>query len=440
MSQDTETSPSDVARQVRELLAGRHVCPFCGGQRARADIPCPRCTMEDTPATRQATVARLGPWFVLQSRNPSAPGMRWATLIALVRRGQVGPRSVVRGPVTSQLWTFAAKVRGLSREMGVCYDCGQAIDKLATRCPSCGQSQEPPMNPDALLETLDDATPRAPVMREVAGGDTPTTTLPTSDPEMQLQLVAPSGIPARRDLRNRTAAPADPTGDDAILTARELATAFQLGVGPQATRRRYRRRLVRSALALLVLALTAAAVWGYNDPRVRSQASGYLERAVAWFKEAAKPAPAGLEDDQPLSAVANPVGASTEAPSSDDRRPTPAIVERSSDPEPTPRPSPIPAPTLQPGSTPQPDSTPPPGSTPPNGRFPAVAAIDPTLANLPPIEQSRALYRRAIDAMAREDFALALQLLEAIETLPRNVHPGDLPSRLALVRQKLAGR
>ena len=45
-----------------------------------------------------------------------------------------------------------------------------------------------------------------------------------------------------------------------------------------------------------------------------------------------------------------------------------------------------------------------------------------------------------LDAMAREDFATALRLLETIETLPRNVHPGNLPSRLALVRQKLAGQ
>jgi hypothetical protein len=312
--------------------------------------------------------------------------------------------------------------------MGVCYDCGQAISKLAPRCPSCGQSQEPPMNPDALLETLEDPTHRAPVMREISGGDTTAAPLPTDDPELQLQLVAPSGTPTRRDQRPRVAAPADPVGDDAILTAKELATAFQLGVGPQATRRRHRRQLVRTALAVLFVAVVGIAIWAYNQPQIRSQAAGYLGRAVAWFEETTKPAPAGLEDDQPLSPISNPNAASTDPLSSAERRPTPAIVDRVPDPEPTPRPSPIPTPTPQPGPVPS-------GNTPPS-----IAAIDPALANLPPIEQSRALYRRAIDAMAREDFATALRLLEAIETLPRNVHPGDLSSRLAIVRQKLAGQ
>src|SRR5688500_10064274 len=40
---------------VRESLAGKHVCPFCGQHNSNSNEPCPRCTMEDTAATRQAT-------------------------------------------------------------------------------------------------------------------------------------------------------------------------------------------------------------------------------------------------------------------------------------------------------------------------------------------------------------------------------------------------
>lgn len=421
MTQGTETNPVEFAQQVRELLAGRHVCPFCGGQRARADIPCPRCTMEDTPATRQATVARLGPWFVLQSRNPSAPGMRWATLIALVRRGQVGPRSVVRGPATQQLWTFAAKVRGLSREMGVCFDCGAALGKLASHCPSCGKSQEPAMNPDALLEAIEETSPRPAVMRQIPAG--PAAAMPP-DPETQLQIVAPSGTPSRRDLRPRPAT-SDPGGDDAILTAQELATAFQLGVGPQGVPRRSRRR---RALVLLTLLLggVGVATWIYTDPAKRSQAAGYLDRAVAWLKEKSKPVPTGLEDDTPLTPAATGTPGTTEPPSINHRRPTPPIVEREPEPDPEPQPTPVPTPPVAPDPSPGGSST--------------IAAIDPALANLAPIEQSRALHRRAIDAMARGDWPTASRLLEAIESLPRNVHPGDLQALKTLVRQKLGGQ
>src|SRR5947208_1913961 len=85
-----------------------HVCPFCGLSREiTVDFdptsPCPRCTLSDTPTTRNATKARVGPWHVRQVRNPWAPGMRFETLLALIKRGQVTRDSIVRGPTTHQL-------------------------------------------------------------------------------------------------------------------------------------------------------------------------------------------------------------------------------------------------------------------------------------------------------------------------------------------------
>src|SRR5206468_10927036 len=55
-------------------LPARHVCPFCGSVNESAEGTCPRCTMENTAETRKATKSRLGTWYVVQSRNPSAPG------------------------------------------------------------------------------------------------------------------------------------------------------------------------------------------------------------------------------------------------------------------------------------------------------------------------------------------------------------------------------
>ena len=137
-----------------------HVCPFCGLTRELTDdfdptTPCPRCTLADTPTTRNATKARIGPWHVRQMRNPWAPGMRWETLLALIKRGQVTKDSVVRGPTTQQLWKRASEVKGLSREFGVCYSCGEEIDTQANLCGQCNRLQEPPANPNLLVETRD---------------------------------------------------------------------------------------------------------------------------------------------------------------------------------------------------------------------------------------------------------------------------------------------
>src|SRR2546428_8555828 len=133
-------------------LQGRHVCPFCGSINDTLEGPCPRCTMENTADTRKATKSRIGPWYVLQSRNPAAPGMTHDTLLGFVRKGRVKARSIVRGPTTHQLWRFACQVRGLSREFGVCYSCGASVARETNVCPQCNRPQDPPAHPGAFLE------------------------------------------------------------------------------------------------------------------------------------------------------------------------------------------------------------------------------------------------------------------------------------------------
>src|SRR5665213_3200966 len=122
--------------------------------------------MENTPAARKATKARIGPWYVLQARNPAAPGMKWETLLAFVQKGRVKPQSIIRGPTTHQLWRFAAHVKGLSREFGVCYSCGGAIEPSANLCSQCNRLQEPSLNPDTLLDSPE-PEPRLPVFKEI---------------------------------------------------------------------------------------------------------------------------------------------------------------------------------------------------------------------------------------------------------------------------------
>src|SRR3954454_3106983 len=152
-----ESAPTSAAgaQQVRRSMKGKHVCPFCGTQRDTDVGPCAHCSLEDTPTTRSATRGKLGPWYVLQSRNPSAPGMNFATLMVLVQKGRVSARSVLRGPTTGQFWRYAAKVKGVSREFGLCWSCGGEVARPARACASCKRLQEPPLNPDVLLEAAE---------------------------------------------------------------------------------------------------------------------------------------------------------------------------------------------------------------------------------------------------------------------------------------------
>ncbi|HTL29785.1 MAG TPA: hypothetical protein VL282_11205, partial [Tepidisphaeraceae bacterium] len=262
--------------QAGATPATKKVCPFCGAINDNDGQACPRCLMEDTQTTRTATKSRIGPWFVLQARNPAAPGMKWNTLIELVRKGVVVPRSIVRGPTTHQLWRAAGHVKGLSREFGLCYHCGGEIEKSANQCQHCDKLQEPPINPDSLLESREplvkrdmvrevtiaqrDLAPAPPPMRE------PTIRETTPPPRQPAPL--PDESPLQREIRanaqletlaadlERFVAPVNsaassaavnmPTDlviprtpergfskpDPGILTAKELAAAFQLDFQP----------------------------------------------------------------------------------------------------------------------------------------------------------------------------------------------------------------
>lgn len=255
--------------------AERHVCPFCGTVNETMDGPCPRCTMANTAETRKATKSRIGPWYVLQSRNPAAPGMRYETLLGFVRKGRVKSKSIVRGPTTHQLWRFASQVKGLSREFGVCYSCGGSIERDAQICPQCNRLQDPPPNPDIFLEglpTAGDAPPpaastsslpeaslealRAPVFKELnvpapppaaeaatpqpadAPRPVPATEPPLTQPSAEREAPRPtsstapltpppapsSSPPANAGPRRRP--------NDVFLSARDLAAAFQLDFDP----------------------------------------------------------------------------------------------------------------------------------------------------------------------------------------------------------------
>ena len=269
---------------ARYPLEGRYVCPFCGAVNETMEGPCPQCTMTNTAETRKATKSRIGPWYVLQSRNPAAPGMRYETLLGFVRKGRVKARSIVRGPTTHQLWRFACQVKGLSREFGLCYSCGGSIERDAQLCPQCNRLQDPPADPDVFLEGMVAApssaadapasvAPRAvspveawqdsrqgPIFKELklpplASDPVPATeptpvpaapmlvagagpvAAPAASPVAESPVTAapvasapPSSVPRQEPSRAPAAeGPPKRNAKDVFLSARDLAAAFQLG-------------------------------------------------------------------------------------------------------------------------------------------------------------------------------------------------------------------
>ena len=150
---DTVTLPRSAAAGTVECL-----CPFCGALHGDIGRPCRHCGTEDTTAARAAARKRVGPWFVLQTKNLAAPGMSLPSLLGLIRQGLVTDRSVIRGPATGQLWRLASKVRGISREFGSCYGCGGDLYAADPLCPHCQRPQSLPADID---ETPDAPAPRA---------------------------------------------------------------------------------------------------------------------------------------------------------------------------------------------------------------------------------------------------------------------------------------
>jgi len=409
--------------------------------------------MEDTPTTRSATKTRIGPWYVLQSRNPAAPGMKWTTLLALVEKGQVTPRSVVRGPTTHQLWRFAAHVKGLSREFGLCYSCGSQIDKTTHQCPNCERLQELPPNPDALLEAREPQIAREPVRREIRSSSS---MLPPPAPPR------PSAMEITLNPRNEVGHPPDPTEaleeprptrgtlprvepvkaprqqqwnpDAGILSAKELAQAFQLDFGPQMNPPR-RGKFLRGIVTFVILAgigLTGLMlVWPDLREQVFTSARALAVTAQERFNKgggdkAQSPAAAAgdaipgadVDTAQPPKRLQATVEAPTTGPSA--HPPVAGLGAKSSAPltadvqapAVTRQPLPEPAPAAQPGKT--------------------------TLASdEDPIERARALWIHAIDAEAKQDYPDAIKYYEQIKKLPQSAWPAGLEIRLQAAKRQL---
>lgn len=494
------TPSTSLPRQPVARLEGKSVCPFCGtitdtGEPDAASAPCPRCTLENTLATRQATKARIGPWYVLQSRNPAAPGMKYATLLALIQRGQVTPQSILRGPTTYQLWRFAAKVRGVSRQFGLCYACAGEIEPTTAICPNCHRSQEPPADPDTLLmpqrpaqkvhatihrQVADESPPvdspiNAPV--DVTSSNAAAETLePLSNgqPTLPASPLSPgdeplsTGLPARQMIERRgmtdllsenpAAATAHRPGEE-ILTARELAAVFQLNVPkapvknarPAAVRRRHPLR--NSVLVLLLLAILGGGTWLYFDAPTRDQAMNWAEQTYASAREFITDLLASPEPEDAGAASASHGGSTTAGSSSTSSASgtsgavkagvsgtTPAAAPV----QPTVKPMNQPAvpPASTPAHTPSRTSANNPSRTATNTPAAAPTAVDAPRPNTSQsmeeaINTARQLWNKAITADGDGNYADAVRYYQQILQLPAGAQPGGIELRLKQAQERL---
>jgi len=311
MTRSFDTIPDEADRSAdysKPTAPVMSVCPFCGAISEKSETACPRCKMENSAINRQATRARIGPWYVMQSRNPSAPGMKCSTLLALIRKGQITPRSVIRGPTTFQLWRFAARVKGISREFGLCYSCSAELQRTSTFCPRCSRSQELPPNPDVLLENESPASktvyrevnPRpevppasvraeAPALSaEIESDAVQTTRSPTQIPSAAETMAELAEIPSPHNAPAALQSRPKQRPQEGVLTPRELAAAFSLQYDPTMDASRGSRSSGRGKsfllVAILLLAVGGGASTFYFVPSLR-------QRFIAWVQDSS-PAPA----------------------------------------------------------------------------------------------------------------------------------------------------
>ena len=196
-------------------------------------------------------------------RNPSAPGMKYATLLALVNRGQVTPRSIVRGPTTHQLWRQAAHVRGVSREFGLCYSCGGDIERTSSVCEHCQRSQDPPVDPDILLE------PRSSTNGNGNGNG--------GSQEIYGQLTTHSA--RLQELRRQTLQPAGPRMDLARRSNGRVVSAMNLAAALSEESSESLEPPRRRVLKVFGLVLLVAAIGGAGFLWLRPE---YQEPTFTW--------------------------------------------------------------------------------------------------------------------------------------------------------------
>lgn len=93
-------------------------------------------------ASVRSLTGLIGPWFVLDKKVPTGPGMSWTRLVSLIEKGRVTAGTVIRGPSTEGLWMPAGRAPLVAKQLGLCWSCQAALppDDRLQKCPQCGRA------------------------------------------------------------------------------------------------------------------------------------------------------------------------------------------------------------------------------------------------------------------------------------------------------------
>ena len=192
---------------------------------------CEHCHGRLDPKSREHTRADLGPWFVRSVDRPFSPGMRYETLVRQMGLGRIRSTDVVRGPTTSQFWTVARKVPGLSHHFGLCHACQAPASAQDEACAACGSSFQVTLDRDRMGLRLDHP-------QTSASGDGSQSGVTSGPPADQVEVVLSDFLPTE-DPKSRTSSQLRRE----LLAARRRQNALNWLVGV----------LVLGVMALIVL-------------------------------------------------------------------------------------------------------------------------------------------------------------------------------------------
>lgn len=200
-------------------------CVSCGELVRRSAIVCDQCGQDLSLRMIVKMQAHSGPWYVHEHVRPF-PGVTLERLIRQAQRGVLTATTIVRGPTTYHQWRFAAETPGLSKHLGLCWNCQAKADAGETRCRRCGTDLDQPAGVEY-----------APSASASAAAPPPAAPPPISMPPMGVPRpaaspaaeVPPPGGPASDLARIRAAFGTAPTGE-AQPPARGLPVGWIIAV------------------------------------------------------------------------------------------------------------------------------------------------------------------------------------------------------------------
>jgi hypothetical protein len=219
----------------------------------------------------------------------------------------VTARSVVRGPTTGQFWRHAARVKGVSREFGLCWSCGGDVAKSARACAACKRNQEPPADPDVLLEPgvevndeelaeaiwadhvpggpVANESPRASVSRP---GASAFSSRPVERGAAVDRLVARGGV--RREVAPAVAEGTTASASRSPAVGRELpASDLDMAVFQRGPRRGVgqvagsaTRKVLKSVFVAVLMLCSGVVAMASFDPGMRDKLVVWADKGKAW--------------------------------------------------------------------------------------------------------------------------------------------------------------